>query len=474
MGSRRRRGCAHGRCGAKRPLGFASRARTSFTISILQGLTTTEEHRRTADVGPMGAHPNLFAPRFCATEMQPLVIFDKSVLQMLRPSEIEELTHCFDFICVPTLIREIIGDLRKPPSATNKVPVQAVRAWASRLSLMDVTTPVNFRKAALGNMYGAPVPMAGRVPLDTSSKNVHASPDDKYLVYDATVEQELWNRWSRGDFSTDDAMIADAWRDGLNRVDMKAIGLGWRAFIDEHIGRGSSVDEIVAKVDRLISDPASESQIRAAVVLLRFLRADILDIQPFALAHSIDSRVTIIAFAPYAASVLRLYLTFLACVSYGLVQLRPSNYVDLQYLFYAPFAMGFASNDNLHKRLWSAASGSAILIDGGRLQEDLMKRVAWRTALTADEKKQYYVTHSFYPVEMEGSIVDEVWRKWMMPRERYVEALRNRRPIEEVQSEIGPDLSRMTAEMKALMAQKEPHAGEWPLGPAPGSDTPEP
>jgi len=313
------------------------------------------------------------------------------------------------------------------------------------------------------------------VPVDASaSKNVHASADHRILVYEATQEQELWKRWARGDYSTDDESVAQAWRDGLDRVSMKAVGARWRVFIDEHIGRTSDVEEIVTKVDRLLARRDAALQTRLLAILIAFLRGDVRDGIPFAIAYGADARVTLAALAPYSASILRLYLTFLACIAYNLVRLLPSNYVDLQYLFYAPFCMGFASNDNLHKRLWPAASGPAIFIDGLRLKDDLAKRAAWRAALSEAERDAHHETHSYYPVEIDGSIVGEVWAKSMKPRHEIVQRLKERPSLEEVEAEIGPKLRRMIDEMNALKAKKPADAGEWPLGPRPGTERPEP
>jgi hypothetical protein len=404
--------------------------------------------------------------------VQPSVIFDKSALQMLRTAEVEELSRCFDLVCPPTLIREIISDLKKPSSSSGRVPENVVRVLAGRMRGMHLTTPVNFRKAALGDLRGATVPMAGTVPVDPDARNVHASPDGRQVLYDSTIEQQLWHRWSTGNFSTDDAEIATLWRDGLSKVNMKAVGNKWRDFLDNNIGRTASIEEIVERVDRLINFPARDIQTRMVAVFLTFLRADANVAAPFALSLVLDQRTTLATFAPYAASILRLYLTFIAAVSYSLIQLRASNYADLQYMFYAPFCMGFASNDKIHHRLWCAASGPAIFINGERLKNDLARRAEWRAGLTEEERKEHYATHSHYPVEIEGSIVNEIWAKWMIPREIFVQRLRARRPLEEVEAEIGPELRRRIEEMKAVQSQKDPAAGEWPLGPSRGDETP--
>jgi hypothetical protein len=45
----------------------------------------------------------------------PLLIFDKSFLQMLNPEEVSELSLHFKFVGTPTLIGEIIADLKSEP-----------------------------------------------------------------------------------------------------------------------------------------------------------------------------------------------------------------------------------------------------------------------------------------------------------------------------------------------------------------------
>jgi hypothetical protein len=56
--------------------------------------------------------------------------------------------------------------------------------------------------------------------------------------------------------------------------------------------------------------------------------------------------------APYAAYALTVELFFQIALGAGLIGgERPSNRTDIAYLFYLPFAMVFASSDNLHRRL---------------------------------------------------------------------------------------------------------------------------
>jgi hypothetical protein len=55
--------------------------------------------------------------------------------------------------------------------------------------------------------------------------------------------------------------------------------------------------------------------------------------------------------APYAAHVMTVDLFFNLTVGSDLIgRERPSNKVDLAYLYYLPFCMLFVSNDRLHER----------------------------------------------------------------------------------------------------------------------------
>jgi hypothetical protein len=108
-------------------------------------------------------------------------------------------------------------------------------------------------------------------------------------------------------------------------------------------------------------------------------------------------------FAPYAASVLKLYLSFIGGLGRGFIGPRPSHYVDLQYLFYAPFCMVFVSEDKFHGEMWQAASGRSTFVWGHDLKADLNVRFAARKEMTEEQLIAHGEKYGFYPVEIEGS-----------------------------------------------------------------------
>ena len=146
--------------------------------------------------------------------------------------------HVFDVICVPTLTREIIADLRSTPKRSQRSTAeQRVQDLARRMSSMHLTTPITYRKLVLESLYGNHVPMDGRIPVDMSARNVISSPDQRKFIYDATLEQELWRRWARGEFSVSDQEKAHLWRDEIDTIDIARFNAGWVAFTKRFIGR---------------------------------------------------------------------------------------------------------------------------------------------------------------------------------------------------------------------------------------------
>jgi hypothetical protein len=59
----------------------------------------------------------------------------------------------------------------------------------------------------------------------------------------------------------------------------------------------------------------------------------------------------IAAFAPYAAYCNRVLLLFHFALLGGLIGTKATNRIDLEYLYYLPFATAFASGDALHATL---------------------------------------------------------------------------------------------------------------------------
>ena len=96
----------------------------------------------------------------------------------------------------------------------------------------------------------------------------------------------------------------------------------------------------------------------------------------------------IFGFAPYTAHVLSVDLFFCNGLGADLIgRERPTNKIDIAYLYYLPFCMAFTSRDKLHGRtapLFLAAG--QVFIHGDELKADPAKLDAFGLSGTGTER----------------------------------------------------------------------------------------
>jgi hypothetical protein len=328
----------------------------------------------------------------------PITIIDKSLLQALSPDEVDELCLHFSLVETPVLIQEIVADLRT--QRKGRVPLDVVKALARKMSRAHASRPVNFRKAAIADLHLYYVPMIGQIPLDTSQSNVHVSKDGKGLLYDKAPEQEMWARWEDGDFSGAEQSDADDWRRQIAEVDLEHARSEWKQHFGKRFDDARDLQQVIQKVDELLASFSAEVQRELVHSILDFLEAPRKTLWFVSMLGAAGLIPRLKDLAPYAASLARLRLTFLAGLSRGFIGPRPEHLADMQYLFYAPFCMVFISSDSFHRDMWAATSGRNTFLWGPQVKADLARRRAER------EKLQPPSTTEF------NDSIDFVWRKY--------------------------------------------------------------
>jgi hypothetical protein len=323
-----------------------------------------------------------------AVLMGPFLMFDKSFLQMLNAAEVSELSLYFKFVGTPLLIREIISDLKKNLE-DRRLPEQLVSALASKMGTAHGLQPANFRKLAIASLCCTlDVPMFGQVPVDPDAPNVFIAEGGKGVIYDSTLEQEMWRRWENGDFTTDDEHSATMWRAGVQSINLHAVGKHWKEFAKEHFGSASNLFELIGLVNAMLDDFDQKVQLGLLVMLMAFLDVSIPAARWAKMLFTARLMPRVKDLCPYAASVLRLYLTFIGGLGRGFIGPRPSHYIDLQYLFYAPFCMVLVSSDKFHREMWPATSGENTFVWGPDLKKELQQRIEMRSNMTEQEKQE--------------------------------------------------------------------------------------
>ena len=178
----------------------------------------------------------------------PLIILDKSVLQMLRADEFSLLTDHFRLVVPPVLIEEIVADLEL--KATDRtVPEEVVRRLASRMAEARGYESVHYQHALGGSLLGGYVPMCGPVPIGNRSNAFHTG-DGEGLIYDKVPEQEFWERLATGRFEAQDKERARRWRRDVSQIDLEKLQRDLSGQSRQAFGKVTSCDDIVRIVDR--------------------------------------------------------------------------------------------------------------------------------------------------------------------------------------------------------------------------------
>ena len=342
----------------------------------------------------------------------PMTIGDKSFIQSLSGPLLEEMGLYFSWVCTPTLISEIIGDLKHPKPRNGKMPEEIVGVLASKMSFAHGAEPAPLKTLVLGSLRGRKVPMHGAtVPVDADSPAVLR--DGNMMIVDGTVQQKMWNRWSRYDFSVDDETAAVAWRAGIEATDLGAEAEKWKPFAAA-LGDPKSLKAVVAAVDGLMADRRPQVQRDIINTALSLVRASMGEKNEL-LNRFVDLKkgTTVLEYAPYAAAAARLYLVFAVGLARGFIGPRPSNTIDLQYLFYAPFCQVFISLDKLHRTLWEAGAvtSEATFIWGDDIRPDLQERSDRRAAMTFDQWAAHRAIHGMWPEPIEDSVIYAMWEE---------------------------------------------------------------
>jgi hypothetical protein len=349
--------------------------------------------------------------------MGPILSFDKSFLEMLSPEEVDELDLQFKLFMTPILVSEIQADLKHPSPRQGKLPEDLVKTLARKLVSNHGVTQMHFRALGIGEItrqLQESVAMNGQVILDGSAPNVLRSKDGHGIIYDGRQDWAMWNAWANGDFTEANAMLATRWREQAAMIDLDGISMEWKPFCDQYMQGVRSVQNVIDRVDALIAQPDQQRNLLGMVY--HFLEAppaaQLMSSSMFATGSLTDVR----AWAPYATSIARLGMVFCCCLTLRYITWRPTNVLDLQYLFYAPFGMVFVSHDRLHQQLWRATTTGAEFVWGADLKADLKRYVSARKAVsdTQEEGQPWRsYTEAFTP---ETSLIARLHAKNLKPR----------------------------------------------------------
>jgi hypothetical protein len=336
----------------------------------------------------------------------PIIIFDKSTLQSLSVDEALWL-HCFYLTNItPLFFVETLADLEKEMKHGRK-PEDVVGNLALKAAPLGARSNAHHLALCLAELAGARIEMDGR-PVVGCSPVVTA--DGSGLLFRPSPEEEALERWRRSEFLEIERRFAHAWRNGLVNLDLtrskRSVG-----GLPRLRNLGDARDLAIRMVDR------DGSRYRTIGLAL-----DVFDV-PLAARRDVIARwkslggPSFSAFAPYSAHVLTVEVFLALALEAGLISAdRPSNRVDIAYLYYLPFCMVFASSDNLHKKTAPLfLRPDQVFVNGPDLKEDLARLDAHYSALPGEVKKQGVLRFAQAPPTEGGFLTTKLWDQFMAP-----------------------------------------------------------
>jgi hypothetical protein len=274
----------------------------------------------------------------------PILLFDKSFLQSLTVDESVWLDHCFLPVVTPLFYAETLADLEK--DVDGRTPEMEVRIIADKFP--DVNgSPCSFHlDIGLSNLHGNPIPMDGTVPRP-SGRLVKVD-GQTGVVWEESPEAKAFSRWQTQDFLSIERHFARQWRARLSSLRIEDIldtmrGLGIGDKLPKTLAEAKAVADAVVYCAR--------QRTRLLELALRFVGTPTNQAEAILKLWKQSGYPSLHEYAPYAAFLLDVEVFFQVSLAAGIIAIeRPSNRIDIAYLFYLPFCHVFVSSDKLHAK----------------------------------------------------------------------------------------------------------------------------
>ncbi len=376
----------------------------------------------------------------------PTLIFDKSTLQMLDRNEAMWLDHFFISNITPLFFVETLADLEKKVGA-GRTPEQVVGNLAYKTPDLQSSPAVHHLGVLQAELLGIQqATMDGRI-VRAGGRTV-ALEGNSGVIFQRTTEEEAFDRWQAGEFLDLDRQIAKLWRRSLSKVNYDEI---YQVFQGWFAGRKKpqNLSEVKSLVDRYIDG----NQENTLLFGMDFFGVPQEAQQEIVRRWQRAGKPTVKEFAPYLRYLLSVDLFFyLAIASDHISRVRPANKadnkVDVAYLYYLPFCMVFASNDNLHARIVPHfLREDQTFIKGADLKADLKRLNEHYSNLPVEVKAQGTIRFASHPPADFSFLITQLWDKHL-PKWRASRTQENSPRNEADDKKIVDEINRLDREAK--------------------------
>lgn len=336
--------------------------------------------------------------------MGPTTIFDKSFLQSLSIDESVWFDHFFLTNICPLFYVETLADLKK--IVERRTPEQEVSIIAAKFPEMHGTPNVSHVTACTGELLGHPVPMTGQILL-AGGRPVKAG-GQSGIVFDKFPEAEAFSRWQKKEFLEIERLYAHGWRETVTNLDLEQMANRFRKLgIDGKTCK--TLEQAKALAEQIVS--STDKPFDRMYLALLFLNIHPQYHQEITHRWSIMNYPPLRCYAPYVSYVYTVELFFQIALSANLIPSeRPSNRVDIAYLFYLPFTMIFVSSDKLHRKCTPLFLRSdQQYIWGPELKDGLHKINDHFLEYSEEQKEKGVMSFAGTPPKVDDFFVTKIW-----------------------------------------------------------------
>lgn len=343
--------------------------------------------------------------------MGPIIIFDKSTLQSLNVDESVWLDTFYLPNITPLFFVETLADLEKEVDR-GRTPEQVVGNLAEKAPTQGLPN-VHHVTLCSYELLGQTVELRG-VPAISGGRPV-VSGGHRGVVFDEPPEMMALKRWQEAKFLEVERDFARDWRKSLSDLDLKEIYREGREIIDR-LDRPRDLAEAKAMA-LAVHDKTGSRYTREG--LKRLALPENVH-RTFIERWRAAGEPPITRFAPFTAHVLIVDSFFAIALGADFISReRPSNKVDIAYLYYLPFCMVFTSSDNLHaKTARLFMDESQVFVRGNDLKADLARLDTYYSALPEEVKERGVMSFAHYPPTDIDFLTSRLWDKLMNPNWR--------------------------------------------------------
>jgi len=360
--------------------------------------------------------------------MGPITLFDKSFLQSLSIDESVWFDHFFYPNVCPLFYVETLGDLKKSVR-DGRTPEQEVEIIANKFPEMHGSPNVQHVTLCTGELLGYKVPMTGQIIL-AGGRPVKAE-GQTGIVFDKFPEAEAFSRWQKREFLQIEQLYAHEWRKAVTNLNLEEIATRFKKLgIDGKTCK--TLDQAKALATNVVS--AADRPFDRMYLALLFLNIHPQYHHDILQRWSIMNYAPLTAYAPYVAYVYTIELFFQICLAADLISSdRPSNRVDIGYLFYLPFSMLFVSSDKLHQKCAPLfLRHDQQFVWGPELKAGLKNINQYYMNYSDEQKERGIMSFSSNPPVEGDFLVSQIW-------DRHFNGWRNRKDIDLSEKKISHD-----------------------------------